>query len=199
MIRWLYRCLLRLHPVSFREQFASEMLSIFDEAACGGIALALFADGFTSLARQWVFRTGMWKGMAGCASAFVLISAMVGMAALPAHRGRFLGAEIDPLAVPARHFPVSPAQFNGHWTGYFQFPGPAGQMEFTLAQTDGVWSGELWVRGADGIMHPGVPENIRVAGDSLSFRFQSNHGEMIYRGRMIDGKLRGYVRAVVPY
>lgn len=198
MTRCLYRCLLRLHPASFREQFAAEMLWIFDEAAvCGSVAV-LFADGFASLARQWLFRTGMWKAAAGCISAFVLMSVMVGLAALPARSGRFKGADLDPLALPTRHVAVSPAQFNGHWSGYFLFPGPAGQMEFTLANEGGAWSGELWIRGADGIMHTGVPENIRIDGDSLSFLFQSNQGQVIYRGRMIQDKLRGYVRTVAP-
>src|SRR5581483_7143533 len=160
MVRCLYRSLLRLHPASFREQFAGEMLWIFDEsAACGGVAV-LFADGFASLARQWLFRTGMWTAAVGCVSAFVLMSVMVGMAALPARRGRFMGTEIDPLAFPTQHSAVAPAQFNGHWSGYFQFPGPAGQMEFSLSNNDGTWSGELWIRGADGIVHTGVPENI---------------------------------------
>lgn len=194
MVRWLYRCLLWLHPASFREQFADEMLWIFDEAAGFGVA-TFFADGFTSLTRQWLLRTGMWKAAVGSLSSLVLFIGVTGMAGLPARVAHFHGTDIDALDYPTRHTPVSPAQFNGHWAGNFLFPGPAGQMEFTLSQTDGVWNGDLRIRGADGVMHPGLPENIQVAGDSLSFRFQTNRGAMIYRGRMIEGKLRGYVRA----
>jgi hypothetical protein len=51
------------------------------------------------------------------------------------------------------------------------------------------------VRGIDGVAHRGVAEDIRVGADSLSFSFQTNRGEMIYRGRIVQGKLRGYVRA----
>jgi hypothetical protein len=56
MSRSLYRWLLYLHPPAFRQRFAEEMLSIFDEAAATYGVLRLFADGFVSLLRQWVVR-----------------------------------------------------------------------------------------------------------------------------------------------
>jgi hypothetical protein len=57
IIRFLYECLLRLHPRRFRELFAEEMLSTFEEAAAERAMLPLFADGVVSLARQWMFRS----------------------------------------------------------------------------------------------------------------------------------------------
>jgi Ca2+-binding EF-hand superfamily protein len=54
MLRFLYVCLLRLHPRRFRQRFAEEMLCIFDEA---GYRRALFADGIVSLCRQWILRS----------------------------------------------------------------------------------------------------------------------------------------------
>lgn len=192
-MRFLYRCLLRLHPASFRDQFAGEMLWIFDQTANCGFAGALFADGFVSLARQWIWRAGFWKAAAGGLSSFVLICGLMSMAAFPARHS----PTPDLFDV---EFPVTSSgaytQFAGHWAGNILFPGPAGQIEFTLAENDGVWSGELQVRGPDGTVHPGLPEDIQVRANSLSFRFKTNRGDMIYRGRMFLGKLRGYVRPV---
>ncbi len=63
MFRRAYIWILRLHPRSFRQSFAEEMLLIFDEVA--GIAarprlaeIKLVADGFFSLVRQWASRPG---------------------------------------------------------------------------------------------------------------------------------------------
>jgi hypothetical protein len=49
-----------LHPRAFRQQFAGEMLWIFDEMRRNGVG-PLFADGVVSLARRWVIRRGAWK------------------------------------------------------------------------------------------------------------------------------------------
>jgi len=59
LARWLYRSVLRLHPLSFRLQFAREMLWIFDEEQEkeGVIGTTkLLADAFVSLVRQWLVR-----------------------------------------------------------------------------------------------------------------------------------------------
>lgn len=56
MIRFLYVCLLRLHPRPFKRRFGEEMLGIFDEAAAHHGAGSLLADAFLSLARQWTLR-----------------------------------------------------------------------------------------------------------------------------------------------
>ena len=60
MSRALYRSVVGLHPRAFRQQFAGEMLWIFDEMRGNGV-VPLFADGVVSLARQWVIRKGAWK------------------------------------------------------------------------------------------------------------------------------------------
>ncbi len=61
MVRTLYTCLLLMHPPAFRRRFTSEMLCIFDEGLPSTGALTLLFDGFASLARQWVLRSGSWK------------------------------------------------------------------------------------------------------------------------------------------
>jgi hypothetical protein len=60
MLRPLYCCVLRLHPPGFRQRFAEEMLSIFDQAGGKAAAFRLLLDGLLSLARQWVLRPEFW-------------------------------------------------------------------------------------------------------------------------------------------
>jgi hypothetical protein len=52
--RCIYRALLRLHPHSFRDNFAEEMLWIFDERSHKNKTLPLLLDGLRSLALQHV-------------------------------------------------------------------------------------------------------------------------------------------------
>jgi hypothetical protein len=54
MIRAAYRGLLLLHPVEFEEQFAEEMLWIFDLRQRHEMGIALILDCFTSVCRQWL-------------------------------------------------------------------------------------------------------------------------------------------------
>src|SRR5258708_1726011 len=54
--RIAHRCIVRLHPRTFREQFGEEMMWIFEEAAETHGAVRLLSDGMVSIARQWVFR-----------------------------------------------------------------------------------------------------------------------------------------------
>jgi hypothetical protein len=61
LCRFLYRCLLRAHPVSFRAEFSEEMLWIFDEVAPREGVFHVFADVLLSLARQWFVRCALQK------------------------------------------------------------------------------------------------------------------------------------------
>ena len=61
MIRAVYRGLLSLHPISFEERFAEEMLWIFDLRRASETGIMLLFDCFISLCRQWFFRSGLWK------------------------------------------------------------------------------------------------------------------------------------------
>jgi len=60
MIRFIYACLLRMHPARFRRRFGEEMLWIFDEAAAERRTAPLFADAVLSLWRQWTLRSEFW-------------------------------------------------------------------------------------------------------------------------------------------
>jgi Ca2+-binding EF-hand superfamily protein len=57
MLRLLYRWLIRLHPLCFRQRFGEEMLEIFEEVSGHRGVASLFADAFVSLSRQWVLRS----------------------------------------------------------------------------------------------------------------------------------------------
>ncbi len=74
MTRTLYRCLVWMHPPVFRREFAGEMLWIYDEAARSENVAPLLLDGFVSLARQWILRSGCWKLLAALAGALFQVS-----------------------------------------------------------------------------------------------------------------------------
>jgi hypothetical protein len=56
MLRWLYRYLIRAHPLNFRQRFSDELLEIFEEVSGPRAKAWLFADVFLSVVRQWVLR-----------------------------------------------------------------------------------------------------------------------------------------------
>jgi hypothetical protein len=56
MIRFLYRCVIRLHPQGFRTRFGDEMLSILEQSPGKWSSSRLLLDAFHSLFRQWVLR-----------------------------------------------------------------------------------------------------------------------------------------------
>ena len=194
MIRLLYRWLVALHPLEFRQRYAGEMLWIFDESAASGGSAGLFADAAASLARQWLLRTeGPWTMATGCAVASLLFGGVLATASLPTrHLVAPPDADDDFPAAAAPSLP--PAEFSGHWAGYFHWPGPAGQMEVTLTDLGDSWSGEFLVRGPDGVLHRGVAENIQFAGDSVFFRVQTAYGPMKFHGRLKQGRLSGALK-----
>lgn len=61
MLRSLYQLLLRAHPPYFRQRFAEEMQSIFDQAESRSVAAGLLADAVLSLLRQWSVRPQFWE------------------------------------------------------------------------------------------------------------------------------------------
>lgn len=187
MFRYLYRCLLGLHPFAFREQFGAEMLCIYDDASPAGGALLLLADAFQSLVRQWVLRSGAWKMAAGGALSLVVMGGMLGATAIhpPARRAPLLQPV---LRCPA---PCAPADFRGHWAGNFHWPAPSGQVEMTFTKDGSGWSGEFLVRGPDGIPHRGPAEDLRFEGGAVSFHVRTVYGRVHFYGWMDRDKLTG--------
>lgn len=75
-LRFAYRLILCSHPASFQEQFADEMLWIFDEECKRGAAAHLFCDGILSLLRQ---RCRMLEDpQSGVASGVLIIDSGIG-------------------------------------------------------------------------------------------------------------------------
>jgi len=72
-----------MHPAAFRHEFAGEMLWIFDEVASAQPVGRLFADGFVSLARQWLIRQGVWKVVAAAIGGLLYISFALRIASGP--------------------------------------------------------------------------------------------------------------------
>jgi hypothetical protein len=103
MMRSLYRLLLRLHPYEFRQEFAGEMLWIFDEARATVGVLPMFADALESLARQWLIRSGAWTYVVGVAvNATVMTVAFLG----PGISGGAPPTPAEPPAEASREFPM---------------------------------------------------------------------------------------------
>ena len=93
MTRSLYRCLLWLHPPSFRHQFAGEMLWIFDEASGREGAGPLLLDGLISLSRQWILNSRLWTVAGAVLGGFLPI---LWAAAIAPHTFRKLnGTNVD--------------------------------------------------------------------------------------------------------
>lgn len=114
--RIAYRCLLRMHPRLFQDEFADEMLWIFDETSNSGSGriLPLFVDGVVSAARQWLLRGSSQQLAAGDVTAplmrlasgpFASEHILVPEARLPARRllqgGVVAGAFMTMLAFAA--------------------------------------------------------------------------------------------------
>ncbi len=72
MRRAAYRWLIRLHPRTFREHFGDEMQSIYDDAAARQ-DFRLFTDSVTSLIRQWLFHSDLWKPVVGAALSILVV------------------------------------------------------------------------------------------------------------------------------
>lgn len=106
MIRFIYRCLIHLHPRAFRERFGDEMLCVFDEAAEADEA-AFIADALGSLARQWILRSVFWRWAVGAGLTALLIGGIVHWEAKGVK-----AAEIQFAAQQKHPSPLNQVEFN---------------------------------------------------------------------------------------
>jgi hypothetical protein len=189
--RSLYRSLLWLYPPDFRARFTDEMLWIYDETASVGV-IPLFADGFASLLRQWTERsTPLAVAGLGGALHMALFLIMI----LP------MSSRL-PYSSPVRHTllanisaPAEPTRLSGAWVGALRSTGPSGPIELILAKRGAAWTGKLYIQGPDGQMHSGPLQDVEIEGDSLRFRIQAADADMMFTGRLRQGKLTGVLEA----
>ncbi len=111
MSRFIYRCLIRLHPRPFRERFGDEMLCVVDEAPYGD-GLVFLADGVGSLARQWILRSAFWRWAVGAGLTALLIGGIVHWEAKGVR-----AAEIQFAAQQRHPAPLNQAEFNREAAG----------------------------------------------------------------------------------
>jgi len=95
MKRTLYQYLVRLHPPTFRRQFAEEMLWVFEEAEASAGAFSLYSDGLVSLIRQWTLHAGAWKLPVALVGACLQITAGGLVWLIPWHSHALTGFKVD--------------------------------------------------------------------------------------------------------
>lgn len=191
MTRSLYRALLRLYPIDFQARFTEEMLWIYDETASAGV-IPLFTDGFASLFRQWVqHSTPLAVAGFGGALHMALFLIMI----LPMASRVPEGAPVRRMVLSNISAPVEPARLSGTWVGALRSTGPSGPIELILAKRGAAWTGKLYIQGPDGAMHGGPLQDIDVEGDSLRFGIEAADADMMFTGRLRQGKLTGVLEA----
>ena len=191
MTRSLYRSLLCLYPPDFRARFTDEMLWIYDETAGAGV-IPLFTDGFVSLFRQWVqCSTPLAAAGLGGALHMALFLIMI----LPMTSRVPGGAPVRRVLLSNISAPAEPTPLGGAWVGGLRSTGPSGPIELILAKRGAVWTGKLYLQGPDGAMHGGPLQDIDVEGGSLRFRIEAADADMIFTGRLRQGKLTGILDA----
>ena len=193
MIRSIYRSILRLHPPGFRQQFAEEMLWIYDETAGAG-AVSLLADGFFSLVRQWMTRPAtLTLAAAGCGGAMHMALFLVMMIPVVNQPPAVIYVRRPILASGMPD--VSTVRFSGSWIGTLHSTGPSGPMQLMLLNNGASWTGRLYLQGQDGVMHGGPLEEIRVEGDAVRFRVEAGDADLTFSGQLQQGKLTGILEA----
>ncbi|HEV3200528.1 MAG TPA: hypothetical protein VGZ73_21645 [Bryobacteraceae bacterium] len=193
MIRSIYRSILRLHPPGFRQQFAEEMLWIYDETAGAG-AVSLLTDGFFSLVRQWMTRPAtLTLAAAGCGGAMHMALFLVMMIPVVNQPPAVIYVRRPILASGMPD--VSTVRFSGSWIGTLHSTGPSGPMQLMLLNNGASWTGKLYLQGQDGVMHGGALEEIRVEGDALRFRVEAGDADLTFSGQLQQGKLTGILEA----
>jgi hypothetical protein len=191
MTRSLYRSLLWLHPPDFRTRFMDEMLWIYDETAAAGV-ISLFSDGLASLMRQWLVLS---KPLVAAGFFGALHMALFLVMTLPMTNRVSSGLAVRRIMLPNAPAIMLPAGINGNWVGSLRSSGPSGPIELILTNNGDAWAGKLYIQGQDGAMHGGPLEDVGVQGDFLRFRLRAGDADMLFRGRLRQGRLRGTLEA----
>jgi len=173
MMRLLYQWLLWLHPPRFRREFAGEMLWIFESSADSEGTARLLSDAVASLARQWFLRSGSWKiGVALAGAALQVGLGSVGMLFATRPGGD------STLA----------ATFKGTWSGRVESKAGVMPVELVFGRERGAWLGVF--SAAD---RTSSIRDFQALREAVAFRVPAEEGDLVFRGHLASGKLRGTV------
>jgi len=175
MTRFLYRCILGLHPPHFRREFAGEMLWVFDESTGAENPAALLYDALVSLARQWLLRSGSWKiGVALAGAALQIAVGSVGMLVFARPHMETLGSE---------------ASLRGVWSGVLESGGVSKPVELVFDHDRGSWLGVFTAAAQTSSVM-----DFEARTSNIAFRVPAAEGDLHFRGRLMAGKLSGTVQ-----
>ena len=178
---------LRLHPASFRREFAGEMLWIFDQSRADQSRAgesrtsegtgALFCDGLISLARQWVIRSGSWK---------VPVAILGGLLQVTLGGLGWLAMEHPRIAAQ-----TAKAQFEGAWVGEVKAPEGSQKIVLQLAPRGGAWGGKVLLDGRELAVR-----DVRVGIGSVRFGLQVGESTLWFQGKRAvrGGQMFGVVQ-----
>lgn len=183
MSRLFYCWLLWLHPPAFRRRFAGEMMWIYDECADSAGALSLWVDGFLSLLRQWVLRSGSWKVVAAMSGAVLEITA-----------GGLGWCFYGPAQITEH---VTASQFSGRWTGALKAGERVVPVSLVIKRETGRWTGELDTLTPDPARAGGV-RGLKFTAQSVNFYVSSHSAVLSVAAKLTDGNLVGSYELTNP-
>jgi hypothetical protein len=140
------------------------MLWIFDEASGSEGMGALFLDGFISLARQWVLRSGSWK---------VPVAILGGL--LQVTLGGLGWLAMEHPQISAR---TAREQFAGAWVGEVKAPEGSRKLELQLAPHGSAWEGKVLLDGQEL-----AARDVRVEVGRVHFSLDVGKSTLWFQGR----------------
>jgi hypothetical protein len=155
------------------------MLWIFDEATGSEGTWTLFLDGFVSLVRQWVLRSGSWK---------VPVAILGGLLQVTLGGLGWLAMEHPRIA--AR---TATEQFAGAWVGEVKAPEGSRKLELQLAPRGATWVGKALLDGREFAV-----SDIRVGIGSVHFGLDVGRSTLWFQGRravrggQVSGVIQGF-------
>ena len=183
MSRLFYCWLLWLHPPAFRRRFAGEMMWIYDESANSAGALSLWVDGFLSLLRQWVLRSGSWKVLAAISGAVLEITA-----------GGLGWCFYGPAQITEH---VTASQFSGRWTGALKAGERVVPVSLVIKRETGRWAGQLDTL-IPGAARAGGVRGLKFTARSVNFYVPSDSAVLSVSASLSDDNLVGNYELTNP-
>ena len=179
ILRTLYRCLLWLHPMAFRTEFAGEMLWIFDETRATEGTPRLLWDATVSLFRQRLLRSTYWRIPVALGVAFLQVSFVMG----------WLSTSHPYIASR-----IAYDQFRGEWSGEARLEGRPVPLMIDFVPTGTAWNAQA---SLDGV--PLRVNQIRVEPGVVRFQLDSGLAVVEFEGKRAPrgGRLNGVAKGAL--